>query len=178
MSTTPHSTTSVPQHPALAPGDELVHTTPDDPRAKPVLDGLVREYDERYRDLFPGSAADEVYRYPVEHFSAPEGTFLLLLRDGEAISAGAFMRLDPSTIELKRIWTRSDHRGEGLARVIVAELEAEAARRGAERIVLSTGPRQPEAVRLYLRLGYTPQFDVDADPATVGIHYFEKAVTA
>ncbi|GAB3409585.1 GNAT family N-acetyltransferase [Schumannella luteola] len=159
----------------------LVHTTPDDPRSQPVLADLEREYDTRYRGYFPDNqpASTEINRYPASEFSAPHGTFLLLLdgdsdAGGTAISAGAFKRLDAETVELKRIWTHADHRGRGLARVVMRELEAEAERRGHRRVVLSTGPRQPEAVRLYLGLGYTPLFDVDADPETVGIHSFEK----
>ncbi|TPW75708.1 GNAT family N-acetyltransferase [Schumannella soli] len=164
----------------------LVHTTPDDPRSRPVLADLEREYDTRYRGYFPDDqpASTEINRYPASEFSAPDGTFLLLLdgdseaggteAGGTAVSAGAFKRIDADTVELKRIWTRADQRGRGLARVVVRELEAEAERRGHRRVVLSTGPRQPEAVRLYLGLGYTPLFDVDADPETIGIHYFEK----
>ncbi|MEU7894956.1 hypothetical protein AB0B45_19125 [Nonomuraea sp. NPDC049152] len=34
--------------------------------------------------------------------------------------------------------------------------EAAAARLGAERVVLQTGDRQPDAVRVYEREGYTP----------------------
>ncbi|MEV3977568.1 GNAT family N-acetyltransferase [Nonomuraea sp. NPDC049758] len=57
------------------------------------------------------------------------------------------------------------HRRRGLGAVVVRELEREAARRGYLRIHLTTGPRQPEAVALYLAGGYTPRFDPDERPA-------------
>jgi polar amino acid transport system permease protein len=56
----------------------------------------------------------------------------------------------------------------------VIELEILAAARGYRRIHLTTGPRQPEARALYLAAGYTPLFDLDADPETIGHLAFEK----
>ncbi|MEV4012437.1 GNAT family N-acetyltransferase, partial [Nonomuraea angiospora] len=74
-------------------------------------------------------------------------------------------RYDAATAEVKRVWTHPRHRREGLGRLVVRELEREAAGRGYRRIYLTTGPRQPEAVRLYLASGYDPQFDVADRPA-------------
>ena len=56
----------------------------------------------------------------------------------------------------------------------MAELEAEAASRGVRRIELTTGARQPEAVALYLSLGYRPLFDLDSDFEAIGYLAFEK----
>ncbi|WP_213813676.1 GNAT family N-acetyltransferase [Glaciihabitans sp. dw_435] len=158
----------------LAPGDSFLHTTPGDALARPVLEDLEREYDSRYGNLFGEPASVEINRYPNEAFTAPRGTFLLLLRDNVAIAGGAFMTIDDTTVEFKRMWTHADFRGQGLAKLVLAELEAEAARRGYSKVVLSTGPRQPEAVRLYLATGYTPLFEVGGDPEKIVIHYFEK----
>jgi len=153
------------------------HTTPLDPGARLVLADLEREYDDRYGDLFGEPAAVEIARYPDAAFSAPGGTFVLLEREGEVVSAGAFMTVAPATVEVKRMWTRADQRGRGLARLVLAELEAEARRRGARRVVLSTGPRQPEAVRLYLATGYTPLFDPALGAEQIVIHRFEKELS-
>jgi GNAT superfamily N-acetyltransferase len=160
--------------PALAAGDSFLHTTPLDPLARPLLLDLEREYDERYCTLFEHPGSDEINRYPAAVFTAPNGTFLLLLRNGSAISGGAFMTIDEDTVEIKRVWTHPDHRGQHLARLVLAELEAEAARRGFGEVVLSTGPRQPEAVQLYLATGYEPQFDTSLDAETIVIHEFRK----
>ncbi|MBB5773656.1 GNAT family N-acetyltransferase [Nonomuraea jabiensis] len=67
------------------------------------------------------------------------------------VSGGAFRRYDAATAEVKRVWTHPRHR----------------------RIYLTTGPRQPEAVRLYPASGYDPQFDV-ADRPTRGPLAFVK----
>jgi len=87
------------------------------------------------------------------------------------------MTIDEDTVEVKRMWTHANHRGLGLAKLVLAELEAEALRRGFSTVVLSTGPRQPEAVRLYLGAGYTPLFDTALPAETVVIHYFRKELS-
>ena len=93
---------------------------------------------------------------------------------GESVAGGAFRRRGPQTAEFKRIWTHSGHRRRGLARFVLAELEALAARRGYRTVYLTTGPRQPEAKHLYLSAGYEPQFDLSADPETIGPLAFTK----
>ena len=162
--------------PDLEPGDRLIHTTPLDELVAPLLADLEREYDGRYGNMFGQPASAEISRYPASAFSAPDGTFVVLVREGRAIAGGAFMRIDDSTVEVKRMWTHADFRGQGLARVILAELESEAARRGHSEIVLSTGPRQPEAVRLYLATGYTPLFDPSRPAEEIVIHSFRKSL--
>lgn len=150
----------------------------DDPLARPLLDDLEREYDARYGDLFGEVAKVEINRYPVREFALPHGAFLVLVEfvDGveTPVAGGAFRRYDERTAELKRIWTRADRRGRGLAGRVVEALEAEARRLGYTDIYLTTGPRQPEAVSLYLRAGYEPQFDRSLPPEEVGIHAFRK----
>jgi len=147
----------------------------DDPRVRPLLDELAVEYDTRYGDLFGrGAAAEELNRYPAAEFEGPHGALLVIQEDGESIAGGAFRRYDPATAELKRIWTHSAHRRRGLARLVLAELEALAAARGYTKVYLTTGPRQPEAKHLYLNTGYQAQFDLTADPEAIGPLAFTK----
>jgi GNAT superfamily N-acetyltransferase len=153
--------------------DTFLYTTPLDPRAKPLIDELIHEYDSRYGTYFSAEgAAAELNRYPPEAFSPPLGNFLLLIRDGETIGGGAFKHYDGRTTEFKRIWTRSDLRRQGLARKLLVELEAQAARQGYLRVYLTTGFRQPEAVGLYLNYGYTA-----VDPEVYKSLPFEKDIS-
>lgn len=157
--------------------DRFVYTTPEDPRARPLVEDLIREYDNRYGTFFdPGGAAVELSRYPASDFAPPNGNFLLVLRGSATIAGGAFKRFDERTAEVKRMWTRSDLRRQGLASYVLAELERQAARQGYERFYLTTGFRQPEAERLYLSDGYTPLYDVQADRETLRQLAFEKAL--
>ncbi|NNH65378.1 GNAT family N-acetyltransferase [Rhizobium laguerreae] len=158
--------------------DTFLYTSPLDPRAKPLIDELIYEYDSRYGNYFNAEgAAAELNRYPPEAFALPDGNFLLLIRNGETIGGGAFKNYDERTAEFKRIWTRSDLRRQGLARKVLVELEAQAARQGYSRIYLTTGFRQPEAVGLYLSYGYTALFDTSADPEIYKSLPFEKDIT-
>ena len=97
-------------------------------------------------------------------------------RGDETIGGGAFKLYDERTAEFKRIWTRSDLRRQGLAVKVLLELEVQAARQGYSRIYLTTGFRQPEAVGLYLKYGYTALFDVKADPEIYKTLPFEKEI--
>ena len=84
---------------------------------------------------------------------------LIGVLDRRPVTGGAFRRFDDRTAELKRIWTDSAYRRRGLARALLAELEADIALRGYLRIYLTTGDRQPEAEALYLATGYTKLTD-------------------
>ncbi|CAE6823650.1 MULTISPECIES: GNAT family N-acetyltransferase [Paraburkholderia] len=146
---------------------ETIDTTPLDPIARPLLDALQIEYATRYREFRTDSAAlvsEELARYPADLFAPPEGAFIVIVRDGETIAGGAFKRYDPTTAELKRIWTHAGERRQGLARRVVEELESRASRQGYRRVYLTTGFRQPEAAGLYIRTGYEPLFDRSIAP--------------
>ncbi len=165
---------------AVRPSELTVLDLPlADPRVRPLLDELAWEYETRYRGLFgPGAAAEELSRYPAEEFTAPNGALLIVQENGGSVAGGAFRRHGPETAEFKRIWTHSAHRRRGLARFVLAELEALAAARGYRTVYLTTGPRQPEAKHLYLNTGYEAQFDLSADPETIGPLAFTKALAA
>jgi GNAT superfamily N-acetyltransferase len=55
---------------------------------------------------------------------------------------------------LKRMFTRPEERGRGVARALLTALEGAASALGVERLVLETGARQPEAIALYERNGF------------------------
>lgn len=170
------SQTAGPEPRPSAAGDVFVYVAADDALAQPLLTDLAHEYESRYGLFFGESASVEISRYPVEAFAAPHGAFVVLVRDGIPIAGGAFKRFDDRTAEFKRIWTSAEHRRQGLARLVVVELEAESRRRGYDRVYLTTGPRQPEAQQLYLNTGYTPLFDPALSPEEVIIHAFAKSL--
>lgn len=150
-----------------------------DARVKPLLDELAVEYSTRYGDFFSAAGAqEELSRYPASEFEPPHGALLILQEGGETVAGGAFRRYDQETAEFKRIWTHSAHRRKGLARRVLVELEHVARDRGYTRVYLTTGPRQPEAKALYLATGYTPLFDLDADPEEIKHLAFTKPLSA
>ncbi|HEY2451874.1 MAG TPA: GNAT family N-acetyltransferase [Scandinavium sp.] len=134
--------------------------SPEDAELQPILNGLFAEYAARYGDYFSRDAEVE----NSEWYLAPQGLFIVLERDGVIIATGAYKSYNAQTAEIKRIWTDKTLRQQGLAGQIVAELERRALLSGYRQMYLTTGFRQPEAVRLYLSQGYQPQFDLNRDP--------------
>jgi len=132
----------------------------DAPELQPIIEGLFGEYAARYGDYFSKDAEVELN----EWYLPPQGLFLVLERDGEIIATGAYKPFDEQTAEIKRIWTQGTLRQQGLAGRMMQALEQRASLAGYRRIFLTTGFRQPEAVKLYLSLGYEAHFDLHRDP--------------
>jgi GNAT superfamily N-acetyltransferase len=167
---------------------EVHRTLLTDPAAEPLLAGLLVEYTERYGEV----ATAEFAHHPPEVFNPDQGgALILLIEQGRTVAGGAFRRFErqglaadvlppapgePPTAEFKRIWTHAEHRRRGLARRVLAELEREAAEAGYTRVFLTTGPRQPEAVGLYLATGYTELPDPGAAERGYPFHPFVKDI--
>jgi putative acetyltransferase len=81
---------------------------------------------------------------------------LALAREGaRPVGCGAVRLIAPGVAELKRMFTDPAARGRGVAQAVLGALEPAARALGATRLVLETGVRQPEALRLYERSGFT-----------------------
>ena len=74
--------------------------------------------------------------------------------DGKPVGCGAIKELDTESMEVKRMYTAPESRGQGVATAILTELENWAAELGYRKCLLETGIRQPEAIALYKKAGY------------------------
>lgn len=74
--------------------------------------------------------------------------------EGVAVSCGAIKEFEPKAMEVKRMYTLPQHRGKGLARIVLTELENWAREMSYTRCVLETGKKQPEAIELYKKSEY------------------------
>lgn len=149
----------------------------DDPVLTPLIEDLARDYDARYAPTNGVPSSAELTRYPPEDFAgARGGAFLALLDDGTLVAGGAVKRGSGGRGELKRMWTDPARRRQGLAGEVLALLEHRAAALGYTELELTTGARQPEAVALYLRHGWTPDFDPTVQqPATAYLTFTKPA---
>jgi putative acetyltransferase len=71
-----------------------------------------------------------------------------------AVGCGAIRAFDSETVEVKRMFTLSNYRGNGIASQILADLELWSQELGYKRCILETGIRQVEAIALYKKNGY------------------------
>lgn len=80
--------------------------------------------------------------------------------DDEPVGCGAFKPYSAAAVEIKRMFVQPAHRGQGVARAVLAALEQWAAELGYASCVLETGQRQAAAIALYQRSGYarTPSY--------------------
>lgn len=84
----------------------------------------------------------------------PRAAFVIARLDDQPVGCGALRPFDETSGEIKRMYTRAEHRRKGVAQAILAELERLAQEFGYTNVKLQTGPRQPEAAALYERVGY------------------------
>ena len=81
---------------------------------------------------------------------------LVAYAEDKPVACGAIKNFDAKAMEVKRMFTLPEWRGQGLALQIVNELENWTKELGYTTCVLETGIRQPEAIALYKKLGYQP----------------------
>jgi GNAT superfamily N-acetyltransferase len=125
----------------------------DHPDATALVARVQREYVDRYGGPDEGPVQPEA-------FDPPAGLFLVGYLDGVPVATGAWRRSPvlalggTSAAEIKRMYVVPEHRGRGLSRVVLAELERTATAAGHDVLVLETGLKQPEAIGLYTANGY------------------------
>jgi putative acetyltransferase len=112
--------------------------------------GLVQLLDA---DLRLRDGADHAFYAQFNKIDAIKNALVAYI-DNEPVACGAFKPFGDKAVEIKRMYVHPDYRGQGIAKKIVGELENWAAELGFQSSVLETGQNQPEAIRLYQKLGY------------------------
>ena len=74
----------------------------------------------------------------------------------DPVGCGAIKKYSPDTMEVKRMFVPTEHRGKGIASMVLQELEKWAAELSYAKCILETGKKQPEAIGLYRKNGYRP----------------------
>lgn len=70
------------------------------------------------------------------------------------VGCGAIKEFSEDTIEVKRMYVAINYRGQGIASIVLKELEAWAAELNYNKCILETGNKQPEAIALYKKNNY------------------------
>ena len=153
----------------VTPDDGLADGPADGWRVEPAPYGhpdvlrLVEEVQAVYVARYGGP--DETPLDPAM-FEPPAGSFFVGYLRGRAVATGAWRRTTAATLpglpagaelaEVKRMYVSPTAQRRGLARRMLAHLEATAAATGVRGMVLETGIVQPEAIALYESAGYVP----------------------
>lgn len=156
---------------AAALGTTIAPADPEGPEARACLSAYLTLLHQR----IPGITAAHVPDPDPEaaSYRPPKGAFLLAHADGRAVACVALKAVDATTGEVKRLWVADEARGMGLARAMMAAIEAEAGKLGFTRLRLDTNENLPEAIALYRRLGWDECAPFTPFPAT---HWFTKLV--
>ncbi len=121
------------------------------PVAQRLAAAAIAELAARY-----GGPGDDT---PIEamEFDPPEGGFFVAWRAGEPVGCAGWRSHpgDRETAELKRMYVSPSARAAGVATALLAAVEESAVDHRRTRLILECGERQPEAIALYEKLGYT-----------------------
>ncbi|MBV9417127.1 MAG: MarR family transcriptional regulator [Solirubrobacterales bacterium] len=123
------------------------------------------------RSSIPYDPAAGVSAEPHE-MNPPAGLFLVAYLHGEAVGCGGVKHRSGEPSEIKRMWVAEPARGLGIARRLLAELEAEAVKYGARSARLETNGTLVEAIAMYRASGYVEVEPFNDEPFAQ--HWFEK----
>ena len=134
----------------------------DDPRAEALRAAMDAESGGVYREEYGALSEPDRQAFSDAlgvHTEDVVATLLALDDNGTPVGHAGLKRLTgdlSDALEVKKVVVDRDHRGKGISRALMVELEAIARQEGARRLVLQTGFKQAPAIGLYESLGYTP----------------------
>ena len=153
--------------------DLLSRLAPLDP-AHPEAQALMALSEAYMGALYP---SESNHFEPAASLRPPHGAFWGCWVGDQLVGCGGVKHHDGYG-EIKRLFVLDSARGRGVARQLMAQLEAGLVERGVTLARLETGIHQPEALALYRRLGYRergPFGDYAPDPLSA---FFEKGLQA
>ena len=118
-----------------------------------VAQQLILALNAELEGRYPEEGAN-FFRLDPDEVSEGRGGFFVAYISGEPVGCGAIRRTDPGVAEIKRMYVAPKARGRGVGKQMVGKLEAVARQLGVTRLVLETGPRQPEAIAVYKNTGF------------------------
>ena len=128
------------------------------PFGHPDVQRLVVDIQAEYVEIYGGGDDTPL---DLNELDPPNGAFLVAYDDGEPIAMGGWrFRPDVEALgglraaEVKRMYVVPTRRRQGVARIMLSNLEDSARAAGADVMVLETGLPQRGAVALYSSAGY------------------------
>ncbi|MCA3287314.1 MAG: GNAT family N-acetyltransferase [Roseomonas sp.] len=152
----------------------MIKVAVENPHQEEIV-ALLRQSDAVAAALYPGAFRRAITPASLD---APEISLFVARIAGRAIGCCALFDRGDGSAEIKRMIVDEAHRGSGAGAALLATLEAEATRRGIQRLLLEVGIRNEAAYALYCRVGFTPCAafaPYEADPIS---RFLAKSVSA
>jgi GNAT superfamily N-acetyltransferase len=146
----------------MRPSSDLIleQARPDDPEVMALYRDFIHEADgplEIDHDA-------EAEAGPPPELAPPTGVLLLARIGGEPAAIGGVRHLETEVAEVKSMYVAPAHRGVGLGRRLLAELDGIAVRHGCGAVRLDTSDYLTEAIALYRSAGYREVPDYNGNP--------------
>jgi len=126
-----------------------------------------------HRDL----AGEDDLQAIAASYAAPDSRFVVALRHGRVLGTGAIRRISDTDCELTRLYVQEEHRREGIASCIAAELFKFVQQHGYRRVFLEIRPEMEQATRVIARYGFSDVTETDNPPRPakfMAIHFPEN----
>jgi putative acetyltransferase len=107
------------------------------------LDAYLKITDEDEHDFYNQYNNIDVLKY-----------IIVVYKNDIPVGCGAIKKYDEIALEVKRMYVSEDKRGQGIAQIIITELEVWTKELGYKKCILETGKRQVEAVKFYHKCNY------------------------
>ena len=124
-------------------------------------------FSETMTDTSKYRGLDDFHAY----FAGSREIFLLMKKDGEIIGCGGLLELTPDEAVLKRFYFAREHRGTGMAQILLEKLIGFAGEKGYRFIILDTHKRNIRAQKFFKKSGFisfkprpTRKWDDTKDP--------------
>jgi putative acetyltransferase len=125
---------------------KIVRTNSDNADFQHLVKSLDHELWQRYEELQA--------QYDIHNKIEKNETVVLVYSETIPVACGCFKQYDNVSVEIKRMYVSPEERGLGIAYGIVNELCKWATEQGFRKVILETGKKQPEAIRLYEKFGF------------------------
>ncbi|MEO8576863.1 MAG: GNAT family N-acetyltransferase, partial [Gemmatimonadales bacterium] len=125
-----------------------------DERSIEAVRALIREHFEAHSEAHDPEQIDEIIGKLPDPYAPPSGGLWVAWRGGDAVGCVALQSQSAEAGEVKRMYVRPAHRGEGIARQLAHLVIDEARMRGYAKLRLGTLATMQPAQNLYTSLGF------------------------
>lgn len=138
---------------------DIIRTNSNDKRFKNLILELDNDLISRY--------TDEKYKFDINIEINELKTAVIAQITNIPVGCGCFKEIDENTVEIKRMYVNPYFRGFGVASMIIESITRWATELLYSDAVLEIGTKQPEAIKLYEKHGFSriPTFEPYTDMA-------------